>query len=62
MSPPASHAPTMSAGVCTCRATTYGVTKMPLPTMPPMTIMVASKSVSRRASELILRPHLKIVG
>src|SRR5713226_8690193 len=49
MSPPSSHAPRISAGVCTCRATTYGLMKIPAPTIPPMTIIVASNSPNRRA-------------
>ena len=50
MTPPAAHAPTISAGVCTDCATTYGLMKMPEPMMPPMTIMVASNAPRRRAS------------
>ena len=49
MTPPPAQAPRMSGAVCTCRATTYGLMKMPDPMMPPMTIMVASKGPSRRA-------------
>src|SRR6266849_1536281 len=49
MNPPSSHAPRISAGVCTCRATTYGLMKIPAPTIPPMTIIVASNRPSRRA-------------
>ena len=37
--------------MCTCRATTDGLTKIPAPMIPPMTIMVASKGPSRRASD-----------
>jgi hypothetical protein len=42
IAPPKTHAPRMSVGVCTCRATTYGFMKMPEPTMPPITTMTAS--------------------
>ena len=49
--PPIIHAATMSAEEPTLRATVAGVTKMPEPTMPPITIMVASKRPTRRASE-----------
>src|ERR1700704_5331324 len=41
----------MSIGVCTCLATTDGLTKMPAPIMPPITIMVASNAPRRRAKE-----------
>src|SRR5215204_63782 len=40
----------MRNGVCTCCATTCGLTKMPDPMMPPITIIVASNGPSRRAS------------
>src|SRR6185369_9908616 len=39
----------MSAEECTCRATTYGLMKMPEPMMPPITIIVASNALRRRA-------------
>ena len=44
------HAPRISAGVCSCCATTYGLMKMPAPTMPPITIMVASNRPTWRSS------------
>src|SRR5438067_4300429 len=40
----------MSSGDPAARATIAGVTKMPEPTMPPITIMVASNGPMRRAS------------
>src|SRR5205085_6997615 len=43
MAPPTSHAPRISIGVCTWRETTDGLTKMPAPMIPPITIIVASK-------------------
>ena len=46
MTPPATHAPRISAGVWTRSATTYGLMKIPEPTMPPITTMVASKRPS----------------
>src|SRR5438105_1405385 len=51
MAPPTSHAPRISIGVCTWRETTDGLTKMPAPMIPPITIIVASKRPSRRASD-----------
>src|SRR5208283_1417132 len=51
--PPNTQQPSMRNGVCTCCATTYGLMKMPDPTMPPITIMTASKSPSRRASVMV---------
>src|SRR6185503_4346029 len=42
----------MSAGVFTCPATTYGFMKMPEPTMPPMTSIVASNRPISRASDV----------
>src|SRR3972149_3077011 len=48
--PPNDHAPKISHGVSTMRATTWGFMKIPEPTMPPMTSMTASKSPSRRAN------------
>src|SRR5437667_1569573 len=50
MTPPATQARRMSAGVWTWRATTYGLMKMPEPMMPPMTSIVASNAPRRRAS------------
>src|SRR5690242_5695247 len=46
--PPISQTPRIRKGVCTRSATTYGLIKMPEPTMPPITIMVASNTPSRR--------------
>src|SRR5260370_32344521 len=46
--PPTTHAPRIRKGVCTWCATTEGLRKIPDPTMPPITIMVASKSPSWR--------------
>src|ERR1035437_3230244 len=46
--PPPTHTPRMRNGVCTCRATTLGFMKIPDPTMPPITSMVASKTPSCR--------------
>src|ERR1700704_1596699 len=46
-----SHAPNASIGVCTCRATTDGLTKIPAPMIPPMTIIVAPTGRSRRAKD-----------
>src|ERR1700693_2988840 len=48
--PPITQTPRINPGVCTCRATTEGLMKMPAPTIPPMTIMVAWKSPNWRAS------------
>src|SRR5664279_1279216 len=48
--PPATHTPRMRTGVCSCCATTYGLMKMPAPTMPPITIMVASNRPTCRSS------------
>jgi len=47
--PPAAHTPRISMGVCNCCATTYGLMKMPAPTMPPITIMVASNKPTCRS-------------
>ncbi len=44
--PPAIHTPKIKNGVCTCTATTCGFMKIPDPTMPPITIIVASNSPS----------------
>src|SRR5690348_6618437 len=49
MTPTMIHGARISAGVCTCRATTYGLMKMPAPMIPPITIIVASNKPSRRA-------------
>src|SRR5277367_3528761 len=49
IAPPASHAPRISAGVCTSPATTYGLMKIPEPTMPPITSIVASNNPKRAA-------------
>src|ERR1039457_6921096 len=54
--PPADHTPRIRNGVCTCWATTYGLMKMPEPTMPPITIMVASKSPSWRRGLVSANP------
>src|SRR5438270_3773800 len=67
ISPPISQAPRIRNGVCTCRATTDGLTKIPAPMIPPITIMVASKGPSRRARDgsfsLEFNPSLQqIVG
>src|SRR5437588_8325485 len=51
INPPINQAPRTRNGVCTCRATTDGLTKMPAPMIPPITIMVASKGPSRRARD-----------
>src|ERR1041385_4792045 len=56
MTPPAIQAPRIRAGVCTCRATTYGLMKIPDPMIPPMTIIVASNAPSRRASVVMRAP------
>src|SRR5260370_34435000 len=55
MTPPAAHAPTISAGECTCIATTCGLMKMPDPMIPPITIIVASNGPRRRAR--VAMPH-----
>src|SRR5580704_3793534 len=47
--PPIIQTPRISSDVCTCCATTYGLIKMPAPTMPPITIMVASNSPTWRS-------------
>src|SRR3954470_18554583 len=44
--PPAAHAPRISAGEWTRCATSDGFAKIPAPTIPPITIIVASKSPS----------------
>src|ERR1039457_7269375 len=54
--PPADHTPRIRNGVCTCCATTYGLMKMPEPTMPPITIMVASNSPSWRRGLVSAKP------
>jgi hypothetical protein len=46
--PPKIQTPRIRNGVWTWRATTYGLIKMPEPTIPPITIMVASKRFRRR--------------
>src|ERR1035437_6434358 len=46
--PPATHTPRMRNGVCTCLATTLGFMKIPDPTMPPITSIVASNTPSCR--------------
>src|SRR5207245_7866745 len=48
--PPAIHAPIISSRVDVQEATIAGVTKIPEPTIPPITTMVASKKPMRRAS------------
>src|SRR5262245_18625524 len=49
-SPPTAHAPSAACHVVTTCATTAGLTKMPAPTMPPITSIVASNRLRRRAS------------
>ena len=49
--PPSTQAQRINPDVCTCRATTYGFTNMLLPIMPPITIMVASKTPRLRARD-----------
>src|SRR2546427_8532970 len=48
--PPAIHAPIISSRVDVQEATIAGVTKIPDPTIPPITTMVASKNQMKRAS------------
>ena len=48
--PPAIHAPIISSLVDVQEATIAGVTKIPDPTIPPITTMVESKRPMRRAS------------
>src|SRR5439155_23978277 len=48
--PPAIHAPIISSRVDVQEATIAGVTKIPEPTIPPITTMVESKKPMRRAS------------
>src|SRR5437763_6011904 len=51
MPPPIAHAANARSGVWTNRATTDGLTKIPAPMMPPITIIVASNTPRRRARE-----------
>src|ERR1017187_3189687 len=46
--PPATQPPRMRNGVCPCLATTLGFMKIPDPTIPPITSMVASNTPSCR--------------
>ena len=50
VAPPAIHAPIISFRVDVQEATIAGVTKIPEPTIPPITTMVESKKPMRRAS------------
>src|SRR2546422_3156393 len=50
ISPPRTQTPRISVGVCTCRATTEGLMKMPAPMIPPITTIVAWNSPNCRAS------------
>jgi len=47
--PPAIQAPIISSGVVTRWATRHGLMKIPAPTIPPMTVMVAPNRPNRRA-------------
>src|SRR5262245_7916350 len=55
MTPPSTQAPRMEKGVWTCRATTYGLMKIPEPTIPPITMRVASRKPRRRARRGVSR-------
>src|SRR5262249_7179578 len=50
--PPNTHTLRINNGVCTRCATSEGLAKIPAPTMPPITIIVASNNPSRRRGSL----------
>src|SRR4051812_9842119 len=54
ITPPAIQTPSMRDGAERCCATTAGLRKMPAPMMPPITIIVASKTPSRLESPVSL--------